>query len=84
MLESEGLGLIAFSPLAGGYLTGKYRDGNGSGRRATIQFPPVDETRGAQLLSVMDDIATQKGVSMEAIALAWISHQPGFQVPFLA
>ncbi len=76
MLESEGLGLIAFSPLAGGYLTGKYRDGNGSGRRATIQFPPVDETRGAQLLSVMDDIATQKGVSMEAIALAWISHQP--------
>jgi aryl-alcohol dehydrogenase-like predicted oxidoreductase len=76
MLESEGLGLIAFSPLAGGYLTGKYREEANVGRRATIPFPPVDETRGENLLSTMDAIAAQHGVSMEAVALAWLRQQP--------
>lgn len=43
MLQSERLALMVFSPLAGGYLTGKYRDGS-TGRRNAIPFPPVDET----------------------------------------
>ena len=72
MLESEGLGLIAFSPLAGGYLTGKYREDAHTGRRASIQFPPVDETRGRTLLSAMDAVAAPRGVSLEAISLAWL------------
>lgn len=75
MLQAEGLGMLVYSPLAGGYLTGKYRDGKSAGRRATVQFPPVDEQRGAVLLPVIDAIATAHGVSMEAIALAWLRHQ---------
>lgn len=75
MLQAEGLGMLVYSPLAGGYLTGKYRDGNTTGRRATVQFPPVDEKRGALLLPVIAAIATAHGISMEAVALAWLRHQ---------
>lgn len=75
MLQAEGLGMLVYSPLAGGYLTGKYRDGKTTGRRATVQFPPVDEARGARLLPVIDAIATAHGVSMEAVALAWLRQQ---------
>jgi aryl-alcohol dehydrogenase-like predicted oxidoreductase len=75
MLEAEGLGLIVFSPLAGGYLTGKYRDGGTDGRRATIQFPPVDEGRGEGVLDAMDKIAAAHSVSMEAVAIAWLRQQ---------
>ena len=49
MLESEGLGLLVWSPLAGGLLSGKYgRDGKtgAEGRRAGFSFPPVDQDRG--------------------------------------
>lgn len=75
MLEAEGLGLIVFSPLAGGYLTGKYRNGGANGRRATIQFPPVDEGRGEGVLAAMDRVAATHGVSMEAVAIAWLRQQ---------
>lgn len=76
MLASEALSMIVFSPLAGGYLTGKYRDDKLSGRRSTIQFPPVDEGRGTLVLDAMDAIAGAHEVSMEAVALAWLRHQP--------
>ena len=76
MLASEAMSMIVFSPLAGGYLTGKYRDGKQNGRRSTIQFPPVDEGRGTMVLEAMDAISAAHGVSMEAVALAWLRHQP--------
>jgi aryl-alcohol dehydrogenase-like predicted oxidoreductase len=76
MLTSAELSMIVFSPLAGGYLTGKYRNGNESGRRSTIQFPPVDQNRGPSVLEAMDAIAGAHEVSMEAVALAWLRHQP--------
>ena len=77
MLEAHGLGLIAFSPLAGGYLTGKYRDGANGGRRATVPFPPVDDARGAAVLSAMDGIVEAHGTTHEAVALAWLRQRPG-------
>ena len=76
MLQAEGLGMLVYSPLAGGYLTGKYRHGISDGRRATVQFPPVDEERGSKLLPVIETIATAHGTSMEAVALAWLRQQP--------
>jgi aryl-alcohol dehydrogenase-like predicted oxidoreductase len=75
MIEAHGLGLIVFSPLAGGYLTGKYRN-NTDGRRATIPFPPVDEARGIKVLEVMDGIAGEHGTTLEAVALAWLRQNP--------
>ncbi|RZK31589.1 MAG: aldo/keto reductase, partial [Hymenobacter sp.] len=73
MLESESLGLMVFSPLAGGYLSGKYRSGESNGRRTTIQFPPVDEHKGAPILDLLAEIATKHHTSMAAAALAWLT-----------
>lgn len=77
MLGSEGLGLLVWSPLAGGLLSGKYdRDGHGEGRRASFDFPPVDRNRAFDLVDAMRPMAELRGVSVARIALAWLLHQP--------
>lgn len=80
MVREEGLGLMIWSPLAGGYLSGKYSDGadgaNEKGRRDTRAFPPVDETRGSTILDAMRPIAAAHGRSVAQVALAWLLHQP--------
>jgi aryl-alcohol dehydrogenase-like predicted oxidoreductase len=79
MLRSEGLGLLVWSPLAGGLLSGKYsRQGStepGS-RRTTFDFPPVQLDRAWDVVDVMRGIADGKGVSVAQIALAWLLYQP--------
>ena len=75
MLDSEKMGLMVWSPLAGGYLTGKYRGDAGDGRRVQFDFPPVDTDRGEAVLDTMGPIADAHGVSMAQIALAWLLHQ---------
>lgn len=79
MLTSETVGLMVWSPLAGGFLSGKYsRDDekSGDGRRANFDFPPVDKDRGFAIIDAMRPIAEAKGVSVAQIALAWLLHQP--------
>jgi aryl-alcohol dehydrogenase-like predicted oxidoreductase len=76
MIAAERLGLMVWSPLAGGYLSGKYRDGDAGGRRDSRSFPPVDDTRGGKVLDAMAPIAEAHGVSMAEVALAWLLHQP--------
>ncbi len=78
-LASEHLGLMCWSPLAGGLLSGKFdRDGaaDKSSRRALIQFPPVDETRTFDIIDVMRGIAERHGVSVAQVALAWVLAKP--------
>ena len=78
MLRSEGVGLMVWSPLAGGLLSGKYsRDeaAGGEGRRAAFDFPPVDRPRAFACLDAMRPMAEQRGVSVAQIALAWLLHQ---------
>ncbi|WP_062218323.1 aldo/keto reductase [Aureimonas sp. D3] len=77
MLQSEGIGLMVWSPLAGGYLSGKY-DGEGTGadgRRATFDFPPVDRTRGSAVISAMREVADARGCTVAQVALSWLLHQ---------
>jgi len=74
-VKSERLGLLVYSPLAGGYLSGKYRNGQGEGRRTTIEFPPVNQAKGEPVLAAVARVALAKGVSMVAVALAWLLHQ---------
>ncbi|MFD1950920.1 aldo/keto reductase [Sphingomonas arantia] len=79
MMRSEGVGLMVWSPLAGGLLSGKYdRDnpGTGDGRRAAFDFPPVNKDRAYTVIDAMRPIAEAKGVSVAQIALAWLLHQP--------
>jgi aryl-alcohol dehydrogenase-like predicted oxidoreductase len=79
MLKSEGLGLLVWSPLAGGFLSGKYgrdRQGDAGSRRTAFDFPPVDKERAFDCIDAMREIATARGVSVAQIALAWLLHQP--------
>lgn len=77
-LLSEEVGLMVWSPLAGGFLSGKYDRADESktdGRRATFDFPPIDKDRGYAIIDVMRPIAEAHGVSVAQIALAWLLHQ---------
>ena len=81
MLTSEGLGLMVWSPLAGGLLSGKYeRDAEGQvageGRRAKLDFPRVDKAASFDAVDAMRPMAEARGVSVTAIALAWLLHRP--------
>jgi len=79
MLASEGLGLMVWSPLAGGLLSGKFgRDqpGDEGSRRTKFDFPPVDRPRAFDCIDAMRPIAQAHGVSVAQIALAWLLHRP--------
>jgi len=79
MLQSEGLGLMVWSPFAGGLLSGKYgRDqaAEAGSRRTAFDFPPLDKERAYDAIDVMREIAKARGVSVAQIALAWLLHQP--------
>ncbi|HZZ12701.1 MAG TPA: aldo/keto reductase [Paraburkholderia sp.] len=78
MLHSEGLGLMVWSPLAGGLLSGKYgreQQGEAGSRRTSFDFPPVNRERAYDCIDVMRTIADAKSVSVAQIALAWLLHQ---------
>lgn len=77
MLLSEDVGLMVWSPLAGGFLSGKYdREGKtAEGRRVNFDFPPVDKDRAYDAIDVMRGIADAKGCSVAQVALAWLLHQ---------
>ncbi|HEV7122307.1 MAG TPA: aldo/keto reductase, partial [Rhodanobacter sp.] len=78
-LHSESLGLMVWSPLAGGLLSGKYkRDGEAEkgSRRSSFDFPPVNKDRAFACIDVMRGMADKRKVSVAQIALAWLLHQP--------
>jgi aryl-alcohol dehydrogenase-like predicted oxidoreductase len=76
MMASEGVGLMVWSPLAGGFLSGKYgRDQQGEGRRANFDFPPVDKDLGYDVIDAIRPIAEAHGASVAQVALAWLLHQ---------
>lgn len=76
MLRSEQLGLMVWSPLAGGLLSGKYfRNEKAEGRRGTFDFPPVDVERARACVEAIAPIADARGVSVAQIALSWLLHR---------
>ncbi|GAA3673899.1 MULTISPECIES: aldo/keto reductase [Acetobacteraceae] len=79
MLAEEQVGLMVWSPLAGGLLSGKYlRDGSsvsGDGRRASFDFPPVNRDRAFAVIDAMRPIAEAHGRSVAQIAIAWLLHR---------
>ena len=80
LCREENIGVLPWSPLSGGFLSGKYRRDNKKpegARRTNFQFPPVDEERGYDAIEVMEGIAKAKGATVAQVALAWLLHQPG-------
>jgi len=79
MLASEGVGLLVWSPLAGGLLSGKFsrgQPGAAGSRRSQFDFPPVNRDRAFDCVDAMRPMAAARGVSVAQIALAWLLHQP--------
>lgn len=74
LLKDQGLGLLVWSPLAGGFLSGKFtRDGGDeAARRAKFDFPPVNKEKAFDILDGLKSVAQKHGVSVAQIALAWI------------
>lgn len=78
LAEDQELAILPWSPLAGGFLSGKYsREGAGSaaGRRAKFDFPPVDLERGYNIIDAMRDIGQRMDASPARLSLAWLLHQ---------
>lgn len=80
-LLDQKMGLLVWSPLAGGFLTGKYKRtgkaGNETARREKFVFPPVNLERGYDIVDAMDRIGKKRGASVAQTALAWLLHKPG-------
>lgn len=80
--QHHGLGLLAAVPLAGGVLTGKYRDGIPSDSRGADEFrgAMIQAYLGAESLRVIEAVVTAAdglGTSPLAVALAWVRDRPG-------
>ncbi|MGC9343335.1 MAG: aldo/keto reductase, partial [Bacteroidales bacterium] len=78
LLLDQNIGLMVWSPLAGGLLSGKYNRNTETkeGRRVNFDFPPVDKEKAFDIVDVMQKIANKKQVTVAQIALAWLLHQP--------
>jgi aryl-alcohol dehydrogenase-like predicted oxidoreductase len=77
--RAAGLGTLIWSPLASGFLTGKYtRDdpaGEG-GRRSDFSVPPVDVEPGYRAVDAMREVADRRGVPIAHVAYAWLLAKP--------
>ena len=76
---SEGLALMPWSPLAGGFLSGKFTRNNerveGS-RRSNFDFPPVNKQKAYDIIDLMIEIGKHYSVSAAQVALAWVLQKP--------
>jgi aryl-alcohol dehydrogenase-like predicted oxidoreductase len=78
MLEARKMGLLVWSALAGGILSGKFsREGGPEGaRRTTFDFPPVDGDRVWPIVDAMREIGEAKDASPARVAIAWVLAKP--------
>ncbi len=78
LLNDQKLGLMVWSPLAGGLLSGKYNrkgESTDGGRRVKFDFPPVNKDRLFNCLDVLQVMATDKQDTVAQLSLAWLLHQ---------
>jgi aryl-alcohol dehydrogenase-like predicted oxidoreductase len=76
---SESLALMPWSPLAGGFLSGKFTRNTevaGDSRRDTFDFPPVNREEAYDIIDVLLEIGANHQVSAARVALAYILHKP--------
>jgi aryl-alcohol dehydrogenase-like predicted oxidoreductase len=88
MAKALNLGVLAWSPLAGGILSGKYHgEGKADGGRMTNEgvkaFFPEREQRAAPIISAVKSVAKQTGRSMAQLALAWLRHRTAPVIPII-
>jgi len=80
LCREEELGVMTWSPLSGGFLSGKYRRDNlkpADSRRSHFYFPPIDEKHGFDALDAMEAMAKERNTTVARIALAWLLARQG-------
>jgi aryl-alcohol dehydrogenase-like predicted oxidoreductase len=80
MALSEGIGIMPWSPLAGGFLSGKYtreKEKAGDSRRDVFDFPPIDRGKAYDIIDVMERMGKSHDASVARVALAWMLTKPG-------
>lgn len=78
-VEDTGIGILVWSPLASGFLSGKYTRATPvpeDSRRQNFQFPPIDIEQGYKVVDVLKEIAQNHGASPAQVAIAWILTKP--------
>lgn len=88
MCQSEGLGVIPYSPLAGGFLSGKYRRGEGVPTNTRGENNPriqsyMDSERGMRVLDALEQIGAAHEKSIPQTALAWLMGNPVVTAPIV-
>jgi aryl-alcohol dehydrogenase-like predicted oxidoreductase len=88
MAKALNLGILAWSPLAGGVLSGKYHgEGKADGGRMTNEgvkaFFPEREQRAAPIISAVKSVSEQTDRSMAQVALAWLHHRTAPVIPII-
>jgi len=77
----QGVGILVWSPLAFGFLSGKYRRGQpqpeGTRRSQLGDVGNIDLEKGYDIVAALDEVARDRGVSIAQVALRWLLHQPG-------
>jgi aryl-alcohol dehydrogenase-like predicted oxidoreductase len=80
LCNDAGIGVMVWSPLAGGFLSGKYSrtkpKGESGDRLGGLDFIPYDRERGYQLIELLQSLAASRGASPAQIALAWLLTRP--------
>ncbi|GAB4038980.1 aldo/keto reductase [Spirosoma jeollabukense] len=79
MAADHKLAIFPWSPLAGGFLTGKFTRAQSSAgsRRDSFDFPPINKEKAYDLVDVMTEIGKPYEASVAQVALAWVRQQPG-------
>jgi aryl-alcohol dehydrogenase-like predicted oxidoreductase len=80
LAADQHLGVMPWSPLAGGFLSGKFTRNNqkaGNARRDEFDFPIIDKEKTYDIVDVIVQVAKEHKVSAAEIALAWVRQRPG-------
>ena len=78
-LQDNDLGLMVWSPLASGFLSGKYTRENPvpeDSRRASFDFPPIDVEKGYEVVAGLKELGEKYNASIAQMALAWLLAKP--------
>jgi aryl-alcohol dehydrogenase-like predicted oxidoreductase len=77
LLKDQNVGLLVWSPLAGGFISGKFTRDNqdADGRRAKFDFPPIDKEKAFRIIDVLAQVGKAHGCSPARVALGWLLAQ---------
>jgi aryl-alcohol dehydrogenase-like predicted oxidoreductase len=80
---ASGLAVLPYSPLAAGFLTGKYARGFQNKSKRAMGVRKYMNERGWRTVEALREVAEARGIAMGTVAIAWLLHQPGVTAPIL-